>query len=137
MVIVDDGQDRPNVDVSLDYRERHGPVFEVVSGGGDPTDQVAPRPDWVGRLNKDGIRTVQVEPHESPRRVPDVVNLGHRFLPRVTPFGQMDGGSEPIEFMREGSIIDFRHRWASSDNAQGVDEVCVDNIDARFFPGGQ
>jgi hypothetical protein len=60
MVIVDDAQYRRDVHVSLDNRERHGPVFEVVSGGGDPTDQVAPRPDWVGCLNEDGIRTVQV-----------------------------------------------------------------------------
>jgi hypothetical protein len=86
MVIVNDSQRCRDVDVSLDDRERHRTVFEVVSGSGDGSDHVAARPHWVGGLDKNGIRTVQVQAHESPRWVPDVVNFGNGFLPRITPF---------------------------------------------------
>jgi hypothetical protein len=49
----------------------------------------------------------------------------------------MHRGSQPIEFVRERSIVDFGHRWPSGDDAQGVDKVSAENVDSRFFTGGQ
>jgi hypothetical protein len=38
----------------------------------------------------------------------------------------MHRGSQPIEFVRERSIVDFGHRWPSGDDAQRVDKVSAE-----------
>jgi len=137
VVIVHNNQFGGHIDGSLDDRERHGTIVEVVARSRHRSDHVAVDHYRIAGLGENGLRTVKVQSDQSTRWVPDVVNLGHRLLSRVTPLGQMHGSSKPIEFVRKGPVVDLCHRWPSSDNAKWVNQVGTENVDARLFTGGQ
>jgi hypothetical protein len=70
---------------SLYSSKRDGTIFEVIARGRHDTNLLTIEQDCITGHGEFGIRSVQVQANQSPRWVPDVVNLCNSFLTCVTP----------------------------------------------------
>ena len=48
-----------------------------------------------------------MQQHQPPRRVPQVVHLGHRLLPAVAALAQVHGRAQPVQLVRDRRAVDL------------------------------
>jgi len=88
-----DGERCFRIDVSLDDGKRNGTVFEVMGRRRDNAHRYAVDQHGIAPLCEFGVRTVEVQSHESAGWVTNVVNLGNRLLSGKTALRQVHRGS--------------------------------------------
>ena len=54
------------------------------------------------------LGAVELEEHEPARRVAQVVDAGDGLLALVAALGQVHGGAEQVELVRDGLVVGFR-----------------------------
>ena len=92
---------------AFDHCERNRPQLVVPHCGGDLPDNFLSEADFIAGNRQHSLRTVEMQKHETTRRVAQVVHLGDRLLAAVTPFTQVHCRTQPIQFVRQRLGVNF------------------------------
>jgi hypothetical protein len=63
------------------------------------------RENRVAVLRQHALRPVEVQQHQSTRWMTEVVHLRNGLLPAIAALRQMDGGTQPVQFVRDRAVI--------------------------------
>jgi hypothetical protein len=106
---------------SLDARKRDRAFFEMVSGRRHDADLLTVVQNRIAGLGEHRIGTVEVQAHEPAGWMPDIVNFCDCLLTRVTAFGQVNRGTEPVEFVGKRQLVNLGKTRAPGDGANRIE----------------
>src|SRR5690606_17259084 len=95
------------VERTLDDRQPDGSEVVVPRDRGEPADLPLPGHDRRTDLGDQVVGAVDVQRDEPPRRLAEVEQLRDRLLAAVAALGEVDGGAEPVELVRQRALVDL------------------------------
>ena len=108
LVAVHDGQDLVRGDGAFDDGQGDGAHLVVLRHGGHGAHLPVARTHLAADRGQGVLGTVELEEHETARRVAQVVDARDRLLALVAALGQVHGSAEEVELVRDGLVVRFR-----------------------------
>src|SRR5699024_9257057 len=109
--------------VTSDHAQGDRAELVVPGRAADTADPAFTQFDVGTDLGKTLGGTVQVQHDQTTRWASQVVHTCDRLLPRVAPFVQVDGAADPVDLVRNRTVIGVQP-WAHSVFADPVCLVC-------------